>query len=172
MLNARLAALGLVLLGSMSFSYADVEVAFFESAPKDRFVLSNTGQCTLQNLVLNLDLSNSAGRLIFDTTEAGAGVEVFQPFEVSQGDLMLLSSSKVKDGDSVLSVSIERIDAHDSVSFTIDVDDTLPQSELGNIRVIGAEMRNASVEISSKGKQPAKAIFGSNNKALISLSSC
>ncbi|WP_394181455.1 hypothetical protein [Marinomonas posidonica] len=172
MLNARLPALALVLLGSVSFSYADVEVVFVESAPKDRFVLSNTGQCKLQNLVLNLDLSNSAGRLIFDTTEAGAGVEVFQPFEVSRGDLTLLSSSNVKDGDSVLSVSIGRIDAYGSVSFTIDVDDTLPQSELGNIRVIGAEMRNASVEISSKGKPSAKATFGSDNKAVISLSSC
>ena len=61
---------------------ADIVVNFVESAPKDRFVIENTGECEFENLVVEIDLSGSAGGLIFDTTATGAGVEVFQPFEV------------------------------------------------------------------------------------------
>jgi len=58
-------------------AFADIEVTFLESAPKDRFTFTNTGACDLGPAVLSLDLAGSAAGLIFDTSGAGAGVEVF-----------------------------------------------------------------------------------------------
>jgi hypothetical protein len=172
MFNVRLSVAASALIFAGQFAYADVEVTFVESAPKDRFVLNNTSQCDLKNVTVNLDLSNSVGKLIFDTTATGAGVEVFQPFEVRRGNLKLVSSTEVKDGDSTLSLSIENIAANDSVSFTIDVDDTLIQSELGNIRVSGSEITNASIEMNTKDQQASTASFNNKGKALVTLSSC
>jgi hypothetical protein len=166
MLNVRLPIVASVCLLAGQLAHANVEVTFVESAPKDRFILHNTSQCALN------DLSNSVGRLIFDTTATGAGVEVFQPFEVKKGNLKLISASEVKDGDSTLSLSIENIAANDSVSFTIDVDDTLTQSELGNIRVSGSEISNALIKITTKGQQTSAAMFDNKGKALVSLPSC
>ena len=50
-----------------------VEIEFVESAPKDRFVITNIGSCALDELMIDFDLSQSAGKLIFDTTATGAG---------------------------------------------------------------------------------------------------
>jgi hypothetical protein len=172
MLNVRLPIVASVWLLAGQLAHANVEVTFVESAPKDRFVLHNTSQCALNDLTVHLDLSNSVGHLIFDTTATGAGVEVFQPFEVKKGNLKLISASEVKDGDSTLSLSIQSIAANDSVSFTIDVDDTLTQSELGNIRVSGSEITNALIEITTKEQQTSVAMFDNKGKAMVPFPSC
>lgn len=145
MLNSLL-SISLLLILSNSV-YANIEVDFIEGAPKDKFVLTNNSKCNLQNMTLTIDLSRSEGGLIFDTTAMGEGVEVFQPFEVNKGELALVSADKVQDGDKMLSLNIAQIAAKDSVSFTIDVDDTLTQSELGNIRVTDSEISNATVNM-------------------------
>lgn len=125
-----------------------VEVSFIEGAPTDRFVITNRGPCPLGEIALELDLSASAGGLIFDTLATGAGVEVFQPFEVEAGDIVPLADG-VSDGDSSLSLRIGSLGAGDRASFTIDVDDTLPSSELGQIRVAGSEISGAIATIAS-----------------------
>ncbi len=149
---------------------ANVEISFFESAPKDRFVFKNTGKCNLQNISLEFDLSKSSGRLIFDTTATGAGVEVFQPFEVTEGSIKL--NAPVKDGDSKLSLLIANLDSGKSASFTIDVDDTLLKSELGKIRISDSEIQNGMVKISLINHKTSSAIFGSDSKAVIQLVDC
>ncbi|PWQ96515.1 aggregation factor core [Leucothrix arctica] len=151
---------------------ANIEVSFIESAPKDRFVINNVGGCALDNLTLDIDLSKSAGRLIFDTTSSGAGVEVFQPFEVREGAIKVTSPEGVKDGDSKLSISIATLPSGKSVSFTIDVDDTLPRSALGNIRVAGSEIENGMVKVSSKDVKPTTALFSRASKATLVVPSC
>ncbi len=108
----------------------------------------NRGACPLGESTLELDLSASAGGLIFDTSATGAGVDVFQPFEVEAGDIVPLADS-VNDGDSSLSLRIRSLEAGDRASFTIDVDDTLPSSELGQIRVAGSEISGAIATIAS-----------------------
>ncbi|MEM7525143.1 MAG: aggregation factor core, partial [Pseudomonadota bacterium] len=65
----------LLALFSGSAAIADVTISFEESAPKDRFVLSHDGACSLGPLDVVIDLGGSAGRLIFDPTATGAGVE-------------------------------------------------------------------------------------------------
>ncbi|PKF62016.1 aggregation factor core [Psychromonas sp. psych-6C06] len=172
MSNILLSVALLVMLCSSQYAYADIEVKFLEGAPKDKFVFKNTSECNLQNIVLKVDLSNSQGGLIFDTTATGQGVEVFQPFEVTEGELALTSSGKVKDGAKHLSLNVKSINAKQSVSFTIDVDDTLDRSELGNIRVSGNEITNAAVDINFDSEESATAVFNKQGKALLLMPQC
>jgi len=151
---------------------ADIEVRFIESAPKDRFVIANRGECDLLNLAVEIDLAPSAGRLIFDTTATGAGVDVYQPFEIATGDIELISSPDVADGDAQLTLSIRRLSPAGSASFTIDVDDTLPVSELGMIRVAGSEISNGLVRARVGQQEQVVAAFGSNGRATAMLPPC
>jgi len=120
--------LGVLLCHTTAFASTGLEFTFIESAPKDRFEILNSGACDLTDVVVQIDLSPTMGKLIFDTTAAGAGVEVFQPFEKKNGDFALIET-EVKDGDQQLSIGMDLFQAGQSVSFTIDVDDTLPNSD-------------------------------------------
>ncbi len=151
---------------------ASLEITFVESAPKDWFSVSNLGECTLQELTLNIDLSKTAGQLIFDTTATGAGVEVFQPFEVREGDIKLTSAAKVNDGEKTLSVLVKDLQPNASASFTIDVDDTLPKSELGNIRVSGAEISGGKVSITVGDTPAIEGTFDKNGKTSLPSPTC
>jgi len=64
---------------------ADVTVRFEESAPKDRFTITNDGPCPMGEVAVVIDLGASAAGLIFDVTGTGAGVSVFQPMELVRG---------------------------------------------------------------------------------------
>lgn len=119
-----------------------------------------------------IDLSDTVGMLIFDTTGTGAGVEVFQPFEVSKGNVKLISSDTVKDGDTALSLGIQSLSAGESISFTIDVDDTLSNSELGNIRVSDAEIKGGAVRVQLAAGTSASATFDGNSRAEIASLNC
>ena len=150
-------------------SYANIEVRFNESAPKDIFTLENLSECNFSDVMLEIDLSNSAGKLIFDTTATGAGVQVFQPFEVRHGSITLTSAAEVRDGESALSVRIDQVNAGNSVSFTIDVDDTLPRGELGNIRVSGSEIEGGAVYLSLPDKDSVAANFSKDATATVNV---
>lgn len=152
--------------------HADIVVSFVESAPKDRFVVENRGACPFDDLIVEIDLSESAGRLIFDTTASGAGVEVFQPFEVAEGEVQLLSAAVVNDGDRVLTVKIQNLLPESTAVFTIDVDDQLPQSELGMIRVTGSEMENSLASITFWEEQLFTAVFNANSVAIVPSPAC
>ncbi len=163
--------LGLLLLFT-PLAQATIQVSFTESAPKDRFSIRNTGSCTLTQLTLTIDLSSSVGKLIFDTTDSGAGVEVFQPFEVREGEIQLISAQTVGDGDSALVLRIPTLAADSRVSFTIDVDDTLPQSELGNIRVTDAEIAQSRLQVETPTQAAVSALFGNDSSATAVLAPC
>ncbi|MEL6492933.1 MAG: hypothetical protein AAFQ95_23535 [Cyanobacteria bacterium J06621_3] len=149
-----------------------VEIEFVESAPKDRFVITNTGSCALEDLMLELDLSQSAGMLIFDTSAAGAGVEVFQPFEVEQGDIVQLAADSVNDGDVALALRVVSLAPGDTASFTIDVDDTLPRGELGQIRVTDSEISGAIASITVGESETTSTAFDNGSVAQANLSDC
>lgn len=151
---------------------ANIEVRFSEGAPKDRFTFTNQSNCVLKNVTADLDLSKSQGKLIFDITGAGAGVEVFQPFEVTEGKLKLASGESVKDGDSGMSLLIESMNPGERVSFTIDVDDTVPAGALGMIRVAGSEIKGGTVSIKMGDMKATTAAFTANSKAIIPLAKC
>ncbi|MEM9220583.1 MAG: hypothetical protein AAGD25_40470 [Cyanobacteria bacterium P01_F01_bin.150] len=149
-----------------------VEIAFMESAPKDRFVITNRGSCMLEELTIEVDLSQSAGGLIFDTSSTGAGVEVFQPFEVETGDIILISDEGVNDGDRELVLRIAGLSPGDQASFTIDVDDTLPRGELGQIRVADSEINGAIATITVGDSNVTSATFSDGSIARVNLPAC
>lgn len=141
---------------------ANMEIRFVESAPKDWFSLTNNSECVVEELTMEVDLSNTIGKLIFDTTSAGEGVEVFQPFEKREGEIALASSKKVLDGENKLSVLVKNLSPGQSVSFTIDVDDTMTNSELGNIRVSDAEIAGGTVSLKISDTLDVTGSFDSN----------
>ena len=149
-----------------------VQVSFVESAPKDRFTITTDGACALPELTVAFDLSQSAGKLIFDTTSTGAGVEVFQPFEVVSGEIFQAGDSNVSDGDSQLKLRITNLAPDGTASFTIDVDDTLTDGELGQIRVAGTEISGGLVTITAGNLPAASATFDDSSLATINLPAC
>ncbi len=81
---------------------ADLRVTFDEGAPKDRFTLTNAGGCVMPAGVVTLNLATAPAGLIFDVTAQGAGVEVFQPFELVAGASLLEDTPVVTDGDAAI----------------------------------------------------------------------
>lgn len=147
---------------------AELSVKFVESAPKDWFAVTNNSNCKLDSLQMDIDLTDSVGKLIFDTTSTGAGVEVFQPFEIRSGNIELISAGDVKDGDKSLSVLIKHLQPGETASFTIDVDDTLTNSELGMIRVSQSEIRGTKVVLTVNSEAPQSGQL--NNQGNLNLS--
>ncbi|MEO0485213.1 MAG: aggregation factor core [Pseudomonadota bacterium] len=126
---------------------ADIVVSFVESAPKDRFVIENTGACATDALQVTIDLRPAPAGLIFDTTAAGAGVEVFQPFEVARGADLLTGAVRPTDGSTAVKLDLRALGQGGQFAFTVDVDDTGVSSDLGQIRVSDAEIAGAEVVI-------------------------
>lgn len=139
----RYLALSLALIAAPLPAFADITARFIEGAPKDRFVFENTGNCTLEAAKLTLDLSKSAGALVFDVTNAGAGVEVFQPFELVSGADLVRTNAPVRDGDKVLSLEVADMAPGAVIAFTIDVDDTLGNREItvNETEITGSQIR-------------------------------
>ena len=117
-----ISTIGAVVISSPSL--ADLEVQFIEGAPKDRFVITNVGNCALSSGQFEIDFTTSNAGLIFDVTGSGAGVEVFQPFAVTAGAQNLLSQPSITDGDQRAMLDMSGLGVNETIAFTIDVDDT------------------------------------------------
>lgn len=147
---------------------ADIVASFVEGAPKDRFTVANAGACALGPMALRIDLSGSAAGLIFDTTARGAGVEVFQPFDVVSGAAQVLSAAPVRDGDTTIDLRLSDLSPAAPVALTIDVDDTLGGRE---ITVSGSEIKGATLSVTLNGKT-LQAPFGEDGIARLSTPAC
>ncbi|MGR3501744.1 aggregation factor core [Pseudaestuariivita sp.] len=150
---------------------ADVVVSFRDGAPKDRFEVANVGDCDLGAGRLALDFAGSAGGLIFDVTDRGAGVEVFQPFEIVEGAEYLDGFAEIADGDSFALLEFSGMPAGARFAFTIDVDDTGGGRE---ITVSGSEIAGATATWTQGGmdEQVSMATFGADGSARIVLPGC
>lgn len=133
---------------------------FVESAPRDRFELV-MGDQVLK--AVTVDLRGSAGRLIFDTASGGTGVEVFQPLRDEGGT----SANDVADGAEVITVALREPKAGGRAAFSIDVDDRMTSSDLGQIRVTGGEMAGATAIFEAADGQKTSAVFDSRNRAQV-----
>lgn len=154
-----------------SAAHADIRVDFQEGAPKDRFVITNTGTCDMGPFALTLSLGGSDAGLIFDVTANGAGVEVFQPLELTTGAKFLEPIQAPKDGDTQVVMQFLMLPAAASASFTIDVDDTLTNGPSGQIIVRGSEINGATVQVNTNGGT-AFAAFDTSAQAVVSLEGC
>jgi len=150
---------------------ADITVSFVEGAPKDRFVVENTGACDLANFDVDLRLDTSAAGLIFDTSSSGAGVEVFQPLEVVAGREFLGSFDGPTDGDNRFIMPFTTLPAGARFAFTIDVDDTQTAGPSGQIIVRGGEIEGAQVVVSYAGAQ-STGVFTNRAVARVKMDAC
>ena len=157
-------ALGLAALPA----FASIGVSFTESAPKDRFEITNLATCDVVATDVVIDLGASAAGLIFDVTGAGAGVEVFQPFELVAGADALAAVPKVADGDTQVVLSIRRLAPGKRIAFTIDVDDTIGPR---GIMVSGSEIQGAVVRVAAAGTSTSGR-FSSQGKAVVQTPPC
>lgn len=164
----RLCLITSLSLVSTTALHADLSVEFREGAPKDRFVFTNIGDCTLDAPRISVDLSGSASGVIFDTTSTGKGVEVFQPFQVVTGAEYLTSDVSVLDGDQTVSLNLDQLGKGQAFAFTIDVDDTAGSRE---ITVSGSELMGATVSMqTSNGNYTAT--FDDTSTAILKLADC
>lgn len=124
-----------------------LSVNFIESAPRDRFELVNTSHAAMSVLSVQINLTSSNGKLIFDTEDGGTGVEVFQPYREDSRDASLQTQPVVADGAERLDLAFTNFPSKSRYTFSIDVDDQLVQSQLGQIRVAGSEMAGAELTV-------------------------
>jgi len=164
----RFAVLSAMVVFLASPVHADLVVRFEGSAPKDRFTITNTGGCALGATAVTIDLEGSPYGLIFDVTGQGAGVQVFQPFEVSSGQERLRTRLQVTDGDNQLTLDLDGLAAGESVSFTIDVDDTANSREtmVSDQEILGAQV------IAKGAAGISRASFEEDATATVELSGC
>lgn len=164
----KILSLTATLLAMAAPASAEMTVQFREGAPTDRFIFEWSGTCALTDATLSLDLAGSSAGLIFDVTDAGAGVEVFQPFTLVAGADLVRATSGVTDGAQTLSLDVTRMDPGAQIAFTIDVDDTIGARE---ITVSGAEIQGARAQLQVAGTEYS-APFGTNAVARIVQSGC
>ncbi|MEP1930015.1 MAG: aggregation factor core, partial [Roseibium sp.] len=101
-------------------------------------------------------------------SEAGAGVEVFQPLELVGGANALRESPVVVDGQNAIDLEIKSLASGEKLAFTIDVDDTVGQRE---ITVSGSEMLGAIVSLTS-AVESNTAVFSTDAKANVTMAGC
>lgn len=147
---------------------ADINVTFSEGAPKDAFSFSATDGCLSGPVEITLDLSGSDAGLIFDVSQLGQGVEVYQPFELVSGGDLVTGVSEVADGDTSLTLNLTALPVEQPVRFTIDLDDTIGARE---ITVSGAEIAGASVIVTAGGIGMT-GTFGSDARAVVPIADC
>lgn len=147
---------------------ADLSLRFVEGAPKDRFVLTNDGTCPLAEATLTLDIGAAPAGLLFDATPGGAGVSVYQPFEVTEGRGALLGLPDLADGDTVLSLNLAGLAPGGVVGFSLDVDDTGTGRQS---TISGTEIEGAVVTL-VLGETTLEASFTDQASAIIPIAPC
>lgn len=153
---------------AVNTAQADLRINFYEGAPKDRFQIINTGACAISESSVSIDLSDSQGGLIFDVTASGEGVEVYQPFDIVQGENALARIPTVMDGQKQLKLEIVLLAPNEAITFTIDVDDTIGQRQ---ITVSGSEFTGATASY-TRGATLVLATFTTGPEVIIPMPNC
>jgi hypothetical protein len=154
--------------------WADIEARFVDAAPKDRFTIRNADICATGPIRITVDLTDTAGGLYFDTTVRGAGVSVYQPFELAGGAEHVAAVTPVADGARGFTIEIIDLPPGAVVTVTTDVDDALPQSAMGPTRVDGGEILGGRVSVALDADTPplSRAEFDAWGGATVPLSVC
>lgn len=167
----RLAAIVTTTLALATQATAQIEVSYADGAPTDIFEIRNMSACPSGSMELTIDLTGSDAGLLFDTTPTGVGVQVSQPFVLTQGAEFLTGIPQVSDGARQITFSVTDLPGESAIAFTIDVDDTLTQSGNGQTRVSGSEMAGALVRLSGVAVAEA-ASFDQTGQAVLTLNNC
>ncbi|MBS9718987.1 aggregation factor core [Pseudohalocynthiibacter aestuariivivens] len=149
-------------------SFADVRVQFLERAPKDTFIVTNQGACAIGTSELVIDFQGTSAGLIFDVSGSGAGVEVFQPFEVTEGADFLTSLPTISDGDQTATLLINNLDPAQRIAFTIDVDDT---NGVREITVSDSEINGATATLIT-ARDRVSSVFDTKAELVLPTAAC
>ena len=133
-------------------------------------MLRHTSPAGWQITAVSWNLSPSNGKVFFDVTDKGAGVEVFQPLRiVSKGNnaAKLAEPPVIKDGDQQLVMRFSQFTGQQQFAVTMDVDDQLGGRE---ITVNSSEMSGAMLDVTFQGPADAEqrltATFDGNARAM------
>ena len=148
--------------------FAGLKVTFGDGAPKDTFRIANTSECATGPVTLTIHMTSSTGKLIFDVTSAGAGVEVFQPLELTKGASFLNAFPVVQDGQQMLVLDINSVPGGEEIVFTIDVDDTIGARE---ITVTGSEMSGSALMVQT-ASATVDSVFDATATAVVATPAC
>ena len=96
---------------------------------------------------------------------------MFQPYETVAGAESIASVTPVTDGDTSLSLTLTGLAPAQSVAFTIDVDDTLRHSALGQIQVTDSEAAGATLIVET-ASGTSIGVFDNTSRARITLPDC
>ena len=153
----------------------EVVVQFIDAGP-DMFIIDNKSSEAWTLLSLEFRSANSVGRVVFDTDFGGQGSSEPYQFEAVEGDVGLMKEPVVADGAEALDLHFSNFTAGRQFIFTIDLDDRLADSVMGQAHVTGEEI--AGAEVSGLfthpriGKGTAKGVFGTDGKAHLRGATC
>lgn len=166
-MTRTLAALALLLIAALSTdrAFAQIVVGFEEDAPTDRITIINQTACDLVDFDIEIDLRGSAGSLIFDVTEQGAGFNVAQPFGIAEGAQSVIAGTQVLDGDQSVRVSFSQLERGGRVVFTADLDDTVMGGPLGPTMISPDEIAGATAILYLRTYDPVTAFFRNDGAA-------
>ncbi len=167
--------LGLVLGPTARACGPEVVIQFIDSSP-DLFIIENKSLEAWTLLSLEFRAQKSAGRVVFDTDLGGAGASEPYQFEVVEGEVGLMKAPVVADGAEELSLHFANFAPGRKFVFTIDLDDRLENSPMGQAYVTGEEIAGAEVlglfTHPKIGKGNAQGTFGSDGKAHLRGATC
>lgn len=153
----------------------EVVIQFMDSSP-DLFIIENKSLEAWTLLSLEFRMGNSRGRVVFDTDEGGPGAAEPQQFAPVDNEVGLMGAPVVADGAEEMRLNFANFAAGRRFVFTIDVDDRLPDSDMGRAYVTGEEI--AGAEVSGLlthpriGEGRAQGTFGSDGKAHLRGATC
>jgi hypothetical protein len=153
----------------------EVVIRFIDSSP-DLFIIENKSLEAWTLLSLEFHAAKSAGRVVFDTDFGGAGASEPQQFETVEGEVGLMQAPVVADGAEDLTLHFTQFQAGRKFVFTIDLDDRLENSAMGQAYVTGEEIAGAEVTglftHPQIGEGKARGVFGSDGKAHLRGATC
>jgi hypothetical protein len=153
----------------------EVVIRFIDSDP-DLFIIENKSLEDWTLLSLEFRAGNSMGKVVFDTDFGGAGASAPQQFEHVEGEVGLMGTPVVADGAEELSLHFINFSAGRQFTFSIDLDDRIPMSDMGQAYVTGEEIAGAEVtglfSHPKIGEGKAQGTFGTDGRAHLRGAAC
>ena len=153
----------------------EVVIQFIDSSP-DLFIIENRSLEAWTLVSLEFRAEKSAGRVVFDTDLGGAGASEPYQFEVVEGEVGLMKAPVVADGAEELTLHFANFAPGRKFVFSIDLDDRLENSAMGQAYVTGDEIAGAEVTglftHPKIGEGRAQGTFGSDGTAHLRGATC
>ena len=153
-----------------------ITIAFHESSDGDIFIIKNNSEEAWFLASLEITLTGSVGRLVFDTQDGGPGFSMHAPFVPADNEVGLIAAPEIRDGAEEIWLQITKFIPGRDFTFLIDVDDRLETSDYGCAVVSGAEFEGARAKAAlaktSGEKSSAHGQFDNTAKVVLRGGTC